>query len=69
VNGSASQKGMSAGLTPKANWVKFGPTPHQQNEARKRVEAGETQRSIAAATTSSSDDFEAIVCPISTLIV
>ncbi len=35
----------------KANGVKFGRkpilTPHQQNEARARVEAGETQRSVA----------------------
>src|SRR5208282_2113264 len=35
----------------KANGVKFGRkpslTPHQQKEARKRVEAGETQRSVA----------------------
>ena len=35
----------------KANGVKFGRkpilTPHQQNEARKRLEAGETQRSVA----------------------
>ncbi|HEY2530396.1 MAG TPA: recombinase family protein [Xanthobacteraceae bacterium] len=35
----------------KAKGVKFGrkptPTPHQQNEARKRLEAGETQRSVA----------------------
>jgi hypothetical protein len=35
----------------KANGVKFGRkptlTPHQQQEARKRLEAGETQRSVA----------------------
>src|SRR4051794_19069108 len=35
----------------KANGVKFGRkpslTPHQQREARKRLEAGETQRSVA----------------------
>jgi DNA invertase Pin-like site-specific DNA recombinase len=35
----------------KANGVKFGRkpslTPHQQQEARKRIEAGETQRSVA----------------------
>lgn len=35
----------------KAKGVKFGRkptlTPHQQNEARKRLEAGETQRSVA----------------------
>jgi DNA invertase Pin-like site-specific DNA recombinase len=35
----------------KANGVKFGRkpilTPHQQKEARKRLEAGETQRSVA----------------------
>ena len=35
----------------KAKGVKFGRkptlTPHQQNEARKRVESGETQRSVA----------------------
>ena len=35
----------------KANGVKLGRrpilTPHQQNEARKRIEAGETQRSVA----------------------
>jgi DNA invertase Pin-like site-specific DNA recombinase len=35
----------------KANGFKFGRkptlTPHQQNEARKRLEAGETQRSVA----------------------
>jgi DNA invertase Pin-like site-specific DNA recombinase len=35
----------------KANGVKFGrkpiPTPHQQKEARARVEAGEPQRSVA----------------------
>jgi DNA invertase Pin-like site-specific DNA recombinase len=35
----------------KAKGVKFGRkpiiTPHQQNEARKRLEAGETQRSLA----------------------
>jgi hypothetical protein len=35
----------------KAKGVKFGgkpiPTPHQQNEAGKRLEAGETQRSVA----------------------
>jgi DNA invertase Pin-like site-specific DNA recombinase len=35
----------------KANAVKFGRkpklTPHQQKEARKRIEAGETQHSIA----------------------
>src|SRR6202045_2765442 len=35
----------------KANGVKFGRkptlTPHQQNEARKRLETGETQRSVA----------------------
>ena len=35
----------------KANGVKFGRkpilTPHQQKEARKRIEAGETQRSVA----------------------
>ena len=35
----------------KANGVKFGRkpslTPHQQREARKRIEAGETQRSVA----------------------
>jgi DNA invertase Pin-like site-specific DNA recombinase len=35
----------------KANGVKFGRkpvlTPHQQKEARKRVEAGEPQRSVA----------------------
>ena len=34
----------------KANGVKFGRkpilTPHQQKEARKRLEAGETQRSV-----------------------
>lgn len=36
---------------PKANGVKFGRklilTSHQQNEARKRIYAGETQRSLA----------------------
>jgi DNA invertase Pin-like site-specific DNA recombinase len=35
----------------KAKGVKFGRkpslTPHQQREARKRIEAGETQRSVA----------------------
>jgi DNA invertase Pin-like site-specific DNA recombinase len=35
----------------KANGVKFGRkpilTPHQQQETRKRLEAGETQRSVA----------------------
>jgi len=35
----------------KANGVKFGRkpslTPHQQQEARKRIDAGETQRSVA----------------------
>jgi DNA invertase Pin-like site-specific DNA recombinase len=35
----------------KANGVKFGRkpilTPHQQYEARKRLEVGETQRSVA----------------------
>jgi DNA invertase Pin-like site-specific DNA recombinase len=35
----------------RANGVKFGRkpslTPHQQQEVRKRVEAGETQRSVA----------------------
>ena len=35
----------------KAKGVKFGrkpnPTPHQQKEARKRLEAGETQRTVA----------------------
>jgi DNA invertase Pin-like site-specific DNA recombinase len=35
----------------KAKGIKFGRkpilTPHQQNEARKRLEAGETQRSVA----------------------
>jgi len=35
----------------KANGVKFGRkpslTPHQQREARKRIDAGETQRSVA----------------------
>ncbi len=35
----------------KANGVKFGrkanPSPHQQNEARQRIAAGETQRSVA----------------------
>ena len=35
----------------KAKGVKFGRkpilTPHQQKEARKRLEAGETQRSVA----------------------
>ena len=35
----------------RANGVKFGRkpilTPHQQNEARKRLDAGETQRSVA----------------------
>jgi DNA invertase Pin-like site-specific DNA recombinase len=35
----------------KANGVKFGRkpilTPHQQKEARKRADAGETQRSVA----------------------
>jgi len=35
----------------KANGVKFGRkpilTPHQQQEARKRLEAGRTQRSVA----------------------
>ena len=35
----------------KANRVKFGRkpilTPHQQNEARQRIAAGETQRSVA----------------------
>lgn len=35
----------------KAHGVKFGRTPiltpHQQQEARKRLEAGETQRSVA----------------------
>jgi DNA invertase Pin-like site-specific DNA recombinase len=35
----------------KENGVKFGRkpilTPHQQKEARKRLEAGETQRSVA----------------------
>jgi DNA invertase Pin-like site-specific DNA recombinase len=35
----------------KANGIKFGRkpilTPHQQKEARQRLEAGETQRSVA----------------------
>jgi DNA invertase Pin-like site-specific DNA recombinase len=41
----------SRGPDAKANGVKFGRkpilTPHQQQEARKRLEAGETQRSVA----------------------
>jgi DNA invertase Pin-like site-specific DNA recombinase len=45
----------------KANGVKFGRkpvlTPHQQKEARKRIDKGETQRSLPAATTSARRRF------------
>jgi len=41
----------AAGPDAKANGVKFGRKPiltlHQQKEARERLEAGETQRSVA----------------------
>ena len=47
----ASQLASKDGVDAKANGVKFGRkpilTPHQQQEARKRLEAGETQRSVA----------------------
>jgi DNA invertase Pin-like site-specific DNA recombinase len=53
-NGGADRRenGEHADLADaKAKGVKFGRkptlTPHQQKEARKRLEAGETQRSVA----------------------
>jgi DNA invertase Pin-like site-specific DNA recombinase len=51
-NAGASPSGpRAAGPTRKAKGVKFGRKPkltqHQQQEARERIAAGETQRSVA----------------------
>jgi DNA invertase Pin-like site-specific DNA recombinase len=50
----------------KANGVKFGRkpilTPHQQQEARKRLDGGETQRSVARSYNVSQSTISRLVC-------
>jgi len=50
-NAAASSNAPRGAEPTRANGVKFGRkpilTPHQQKEARKRLDAGETQRSVA----------------------
>ena len=58
----------------KANGVKFGRkpslTPHQQQEARKRIDAGETQRSVARSyNVESGDGFDVVGMSVTWLTI
>ena len=52
----------------KAKGIKFGRkpilTPHQQKEARKRLEAGETQRSVARSYNVSQSTISRLAAPL-----